>query len=183
MLHFKKKPGDIIILHLCTKNLSDMIYSSWDIERGRLKLVILGHFLPFYLPKNQTNQNFEEILKTCWIYHHFTQVYQKPQSYHKWFRRNGVRQTEFFVILGHFLPFPPTNDPENQNFENKKKIPWDILLQMCTINEDHMMYGSWNIRYDTHNFLLFWTIFCPFTPWQPGKLKFWKIEKNTWRYC
>ena len=32
---FKKKqrktPGDIIILHLCTKNLDDMIYSSWHI--------------------------------------------------------------------------------------------------------------------------------------------------------
>ena len=35
MLYLKKKietPGDIIISHLCTKNLDDMIYSSWDIE-------------------------------------------------------------------------------------------------------------------------------------------------------
>ena len=29
-----------------------MIYSSWDIEQNILKLVILGHFLPFYLHKN-----------------------------------------------------------------------------------------------------------------------------------
>ena len=38
-----------------------MIYSSWDIEFDRLKLVIMGHFLPFYpLPaKNPKNQNFE----------------------------------------------------------------------------------------------------------------------------
>ena len=44
---FKKKekrkiPRDIIISHL-----SHLIYSSWAIERVRLKLVILGHLLPF----------------------------------------------------------------------------------------------------------------------------------------
>ena len=36
------------VLHLCTKNLDDIIYNSWDIGHDRLKLVILGHFLPFY---------------------------------------------------------------------------------------------------------------------------------------
>ena len=40
----RKKPGDIIILHLCIKYYDDMIYSSWDIECDRLKLVIVGHF-------------------------------------------------------------------------------------------------------------------------------------------
>ena len=69
----RKKSGDIIILHLCTKNLDDMIYSSWDLECDRLKLVILGHFLHFYPSKNQTNQNFENE-KSCWRYHHFTRV-------------------------------------------------------------------------------------------------------------
>ena len=29
--------------------------------------------------------------------------------------------TEFFVILGHFLPFPPTNSPKNENFQKKIK--------------------------------------------------------------
>ena len=45
----KKTPRDII-LYLCTKNLNDMIYSSWDIECDRLKLVVMGHSLPFYSP-------------------------------------------------------------------------------------------------------------------------------------
>ena len=54
-----------------------------------------------------------------------------------------MRQTEFFVVLGHFLPFNPHNDPKNQNFEKMKKIPGDIiLLHMCIINEDHMKYDS-----------------------------------------
>ena len=30
---------------------------------GRLKLVILGHFLLFYSPKNPQNQNFEKMKK------------------------------------------------------------------------------------------------------------------------
>ena len=34
-------------------------------------------------------------------------------------------------------------DPENQNFEKMKKTPEDIIiLQMCTINDSHMMYDS-----------------------------------------
>ena len=47
-----------------------------------------------------------------------------------------------FVILGRFLPFYPTNNPKNQNLEKMKKTPGDIILQMCTINDNHMMYGS-----------------------------------------
>ena len=53
------------------------------------------------------------------------------------------RQTEFFVILGHFLLFNPPNHPEIQNFETMKKMPGDIiLLNEGTINKDHMICGS-----------------------------------------
>ena len=54
---------------------------------------------------------------------------------------------------------------------------------MCIIDEDHMIYGSRNIRCSRQNFLLFWAMFCTFTP-----LKTWKIKivtnkkKNTRRY-
>ena len=36
------------------------IYSSSDIERNILKLVILGHFVPSYPSKNPKNQKFEK---------------------------------------------------------------------------------------------------------------------------
>ena len=39
-----------------------------------------------------------------------------------------ARQTEVFVILGYFLLFYPTNNPENQNFEKMKKAPGDIII-------------------------------------------------------
>ena len=59
----KKTPGDIIMLHLCTKNQDDTIYSSWGMERDRLKLAMLDHFLPFNPLKNPQNQNFEKVKK------------------------------------------------------------------------------------------------------------------------
>ena len=31
----KKTPGDITILHICTKNYNQMMYSSWDMVRDR----------------------------------------------------------------------------------------------------------------------------------------------------
>ena len=70
-------------------------------------------------------------------------VYQKPQSYEVWFLRYGVRQTEFFVILDHFLIFCPSNNPENQNFEKMRKASGGaIILHMCTKTRDHMIYAS-----------------------------------------
>ena len=70
-------------------------------------------------------------------------VHPKPQSYEVRFLRYEVRNTEFFVILGHFLPFYSPNNLKNQNFEKmKKESGYIILFHMYTINEDHMMYGS-----------------------------------------
>ena len=54
-------------------------------------------------------------------------------------------QSETDIIFCHFGPFfnffPPDN-LENQNFEKLKKAPGDIIiLHMCTISSNHMMYG------------------------------------------
>ena len=49
-------------------------------------------------------------------------------------------------ILHHSGPFfalLTPMDPENQNFEKMKNTFKDIIiLQTCTINESHMIYGS-----------------------------------------
>ena len=56
-------------------------------------------------------------------------MYQKSQSYDVQLLRYRVMQVEFLVILGHFLPFQPHDNPENQNFkiEKKKKKQLEIL--------------------------------------------------------
>ena len=68
-----------------------------------------------------------------------------------------------FCHFGSFFSLLCPNNPENQNFDKLKKTPGDIISNMCTINDYHMMHGSWDIKCYGPNFL-FWTIFCPFTP-------------------
>ena len=156
-----------------------IIWCSWDMELDRQNFfVIMDCFLPFYPPMDPENQNFEKMNKSTWRYFHFTKVYHKWQSFDLCFLRYGVQQTECFAILDRFLPFYPSNNQKIQNFEKMKKIPGDvIILHSCIINDNHMMYGSWDIKRDGQNFLLFWTIFCSFTPlttWKIKILKNWK---------
>ena len=44
--------------------------------------------------------------------------------------RDKERKRQFFVILGYFLPFYPTNNLQNHNLKknNKKKTPGDKIL-------------------------------------------------------
>ena len=157
----------------------------------------------------------------------YIHVYNKWWSYDIWFLKYKVQQTEIFNILGHFFPFSTlitwkikiltlkktpgdiiilhictTNDnhmmygswdiehdkqklvilipflpcyplwTQKFKFWKNKKTPEDIIyLQMCTINDRHMMYGSWDMECNKQNFLSFWTTFCSFTP-----LTTWKIN-------
>ena len=86
-----------------------------------------------------------------------------------------------FCHFGPFFSFLPPNNLQNQNFEKmKKKNTGDIIiLHMCTINDNHIMYGSWDIECDRQNFLSFWTIFHPFTPLTTQKIKILKNWKKT----
>ena len=78
----------------------------------------------------------------------------------------------FFVILDHFLTFYPLWTQKIKILEKWKKTPEDIIiLQICTINDSHMMYDSWDMEGNRQNFLSFWTIFWPFTPLWTQKIK------------
>ena len=56
---------------------------------------------------------------------------------HVLFLKFGSQQTDFFLILDHFLPFYPPHNPKNQNFEKIKEMPGCIILHKCTKNHDH----------------------------------------------
>ena len=123
-----------------------MIYSSWDKERDRLKLVILGNFLSFYPPKTLQKYNFEKLRNTAGD---IILLHLCTKNYNRIISGSLVRSdTErIFLSFSAIFLLLPHNDPKNQIFEKKKKLPEDIiLLHMCTINVDHMIYGSWNIR-------------------------------------
>ena len=145
-------------------NATDIIY--WYF---RPFFALLPHYWPWKL-------KFGINVKNKW-YYPFTYVYHKSRSYDIWFLRYKVQRciwyivleiastTEFFVILDYFLHFYPSNKPENQDFEKMKKTPGDmIILHMITINENHMIYDSWDIEHYRQDFFSFWTIFWPFTP-------------------
>ena len=104
-------------------------------------------------------------------------MYHKWQSYDVWFLRYGVQQTEFFVILDHFLPFYPLTTPKIKILKNWKKhlnmlsfytsapqmtIIWCMVPEIC----------------DGQNFLSFWTVFCPSTPLTTWKIKIFKNWKK-----
>ena len=141
-LPFRIPPsGAVIILNLCNKKCNQMMYAYTDTECDRHQFfVILGHFLLF-TPLLTSNLKFGKNVKKTWRYYPFTHVHHKSRSYDVWFLRYKVQRTKFFVILGHFLPFDPPNNPKNQNSEKIKKNPGNIILHLCTTNDDHM-YGS-----------------------------------------
>ena len=63
---------------------------------------------------------------------------------------------------------------------------------MYNINDNYMMYGSWNMERQEQNFLSFGTVFCPFTHLMTRKVKIKILKKmkktkqnntkNVWRY-
>ena len=123
----KKTPRDIIILYMCTTNYNHMMYGSWDMER--------------------------------------------------------VTDSSFCYFGMFFCPFTPLTTRKIKIFKKWKKKPGDIIiLHMSKINDNNMMYGSWNIERDGHNFLSFWTIFYTFTPLTTQKIKILKKWTKAWRY-
>ena len=175
----KNTPGYIILLHMCTINNNHMIHGSWDMKRDREFFDTFDCFLPFYPPKNPKNQNFEKLKKCLEILSFYTCA---PKMTIIWCMVPEIWSVtgKFFCHFGLLFAILPPNNPKNQNFEKLKKMPGGIIiLYMCTINDNQMMYGSWDIKHDRQTFLSFWTIFCPFTPLTARKIK---ISKK-WKKC
>ena len=122
-----------------------------------------GLFFALLPPYGPIKSKFWQNDKNTWRDHHFMNVYHKWESSDVCFLRYGVQQTEFFIILDNFLPFYPPlppNNPKNLNFQKmkeKKKTKTKktgdiIILHICSINDNHMMCGSWDMKHDRQNF-------------------------------
>ena len=120
-----RKNLEILSFYTCLPQISIigcMVPEIWSMT-DRIFCYFEIFLLFFFLPPLRTRKIniLKKWRKKPWRHYYFTYVYHKWKSYDVWFLRYGVRQTEFFVILGHFLPFAPMNYPENENFENMKK--------------------------------------------------------------
>ena len=134
------------------------IHGSRNIRRNRQIFLLLWAIFVLSTPWRPWKSKFWKIKKNTWRY-----ITCAPwmKIVWCWFRRYGAWQTEFFVILDHFLPFYTPMDPENENFESMKITHGRIIiiLHMCNINDNHMIYGSWDMERDGHNFCHFGTFF------------------------
>ena len=97
-----------------------------------------------------------------------------------------------FCYFGPFFALNPLTTEKIKVLKKWKKcFEILIILQMCTINDNHMLYGPWDVEHDGQDFLSLWAIFCPFTTLSPlppppppqkkktlKKSKFWKKQKK-----
>ena len=123
--HETKIDGDIIILHMCTKNQNNMRYSSWDTEWD----IIFGNFRPFFAlsaSKMKISKKMRKKLVDINILHKCMRDHDH-KLYCSW---DMVHDTWncYFSFWVSFLPFYPTDSPKNQNFRKKKKTPGDIII-------------------------------------------------------
>ena len=151
MLHqnfekIKKITGDIIILQKCSKNNNHK--SSWDTEWNRQKFL--------YPSKNLKNQNLENInlelssLYTCAlkIMNIWCMLPIMECNWHNFL--------SFWSIFCHFSPLLTLKiHIVKKKIVKKKKKYWRYYpFHMCTINEDHMMYGSWDMEHNRQFFVI-----------------------------
>ena len=142
----KKTPWQIIRLHMLTTNDNHEVwFLRYGVQQTKM-FCRLDRFLPIYPTHNPKNQSFEKMKE------------KKRGDIIIWCMVSEIwsMMDKIFCNIGHLLPFYPTMEQENQNFKKMKKITGDIIiLHMCTINENHMMYGSWNMECDRKNVLSF----------------------------
>ena len=115
---------------------------------------VTDNFLSFYTifclltptptpPYRPRKSKFLKNEQHTWRYYYFTNVYHKWQSHDVWFLRYEMKQIEFLVILDCFLPFYSPNNQKFKILKSMKQKSGDIIiLHMCTISDNHMMYGS-----------------------------------------
>ena len=91
-------------------------------------------------------------------------------------RCDRQKYLSFWTIFCHFSPLTT----QKIKLLKLKKTLGDItILHICTINENHMMYGYWDMECDMTESLSFWTTSCPFTPLRTHKIEILKKWKKT----
>ena len=133
LLKNEKKPGDIIILHNCTKNHDHILYGSWDMARNICKCyfsfwVIFCPFTSLTAWKIKIKKKNEE---NTWTYHHFTIEHQKSWSYAILFLGYGTRGCNYFSFWVIFCPFTSVTAQRIKTFKK-----WKNHLEISSIYRD-----------------------------------------------
>ena len=142
--------------------------------------VILGHFFLPFDPPNPKSQKFEKIKKCLKILSFYTCVPQMTiMMYGFWYIKHD--RQNFLSFWAIFCPFTPLTIQKIKFWKNGKSSWRYYHLHKCTINDNHMIYGSWDVNCNRQIFLV---IFGYVLPFYPPKMKISqnKKKKNIWRY-
>ena len=110
-----------------------------------------------------------------------THVYHKWRSHDLCFLRYKAQQS-FLSFWGNFCPLTLLTTWKIKILKKWNKNTWryyHFTLKCIIDNDNHMMYGSWDMKRNRQKFLSFWAIFCPFTPLTTQKIKI--LKKKKWK--
>ena len=165
-------PGDIILLHMCTINEDHMMYGngSWELRHSRQFLSFWANFSPLTLLTIQQIKILKKWKNYLEILSFYTCV---PQMTITWCMVLDISSMTdgLFCHFRKFLPFCPSNNSQNQNFEKLKKKYMEILSFKYVYHKwkSHvwfLRYGAWKT-----GFFSFCNIFGHFTPLTTQKMK------------
>ena len=155
-----KAYDDVIILYMCTKKSPS--YGVWLLRYGCNHTIfcyfgsffaLLLHYWPQILKIEKKRRYF--LFHMCTINKDYRDI-----------RHNRLKFLSFWTI---FCPFFPLTNQNIKILRKWKKNPGDII-HMSTTNDNHMMYGSWDMEFNRQNLFSFWTFFCSFTAWRYHQL-------------
>ena len=98
--------------------------------------------------------------------------------YGSWDMEHG--ELNFLSFPTIFWTFTPLKTWKIKILKNWKKFPGDIMiLQMCIINDNHMIYGSWDMEWNWQSFFVILDNFYSFASLTTLKIKILK----KWKKC
>ena len=108
-----------------------------------------GHNL-WSLTNNPKNQNFEKMKTGDTIILHLWTTNDDHIMYGSW---DMERERNFFLchfgpVFDHLPPLPLTTQKIKILKKMKKMFRNIVIIRKCTINDNHMTYGSWDMKRD-----------------------------------
>ena len=131
--------------------------------------VILDHFLPFNTSGDQKKitilKNWKQILGDIIILHMCAINVNRMMSGSWATEGDGQNFLSVWVILCPFTPLTICKIKILKKLKEKKKKRLEIIiLQMCTINNNHIMYGSWDMECHETEFCVIFNHFLSYNP-------------------
>ena len=138
----KKIPGDIIILHMCTKNYDHLMYGSWDMVRDGCTYfsfwAIFCPYTPITAQKMKILKKWKKTLEMSSFYIHVPKTCDRCNFY--------------FPFEAIFCPFIPLTAQKIKILKNWKKLleisSFDmcvpkIMIRRCTVPEICCVTDRW----------------------------------------